>query len=136
MNIGQLVFDENMEMYVDIELGRVRLVLSDGLYAYEEELTDVYKEKIVAFLDRPSISTWYKKAVQAIMDRGKQVYGIETMEKDLKLQSIFILFEQNEAPLFGLGFRTEFDIEHGCGLKISGEDFEVREVGTADVAFC
>jgi len=27
-------------------------------------------------------------------------------------------FEQNECELFGLGFRTEFDIEHGCGIKI------------------
>ena len=51
---------------------------------------------------------------------------------------IFILFEQNECELFGLGFRTEFDIEHGCGIKIKVEDgnYNIVEIGTADIAFC
>ena len=55
-----------------------------------------------------------------------------------KTIKIFILFEQNECELFGLGFRTEFDIEHGCGIKIKVEDgnYNIVEIGTADIAFC
>ena len=52
--------------------------------------------------------------------------------------AIFILFEQDEPTLFGLSFRTEFDVEHGCGIKLKGNDqqFEIVEIGCADVAFC
>ena len=136
MNITQLSFDENMEMKLFVEeLGcDVRLVLSDGLYAYEEKLTPEYKEEIAAFIN--GVSVWYNKAVQAVLARGKQLYNTTATKHALKLQSIFILFEQNEAPLFGLSFRTEFDIEHGCGVKISGGSFDITEVRTAEVAFC
>lgn len=136
MNINQLIFDENMEMYIFIEEidSQICVSLSDGLYAYEEELTNEYRYKIVSFIN--ATSKWYSKAVKAVLKRANQVYGVETAEQDIKLQKVFILFEQAEAPLFGLGFRTEFDIEHGVGLKINGNDFDIVEIGTADVAFC
>jgi hypothetical protein len=94
MNTSQLVFDENMEMYVKIETldSKVCLVLSDGLYAFEEELTDEYKEKIVAFIN--GISMWHQKVIKAVLDRGKEIYKIDATTNDLKLQSIFVLFEQ------------------------------------------
>lgn len=135
MNIDQIVFDEDMEMHVVIEMlnSNVRLVLSDGLYAFEEELSAEYKEKIVAFIKAASV--WYQKAAQAVLSRGQQTYNLVAAE-DIKLQSIFILFEQNEPPLFGLSFRTEFDTEHGCGIKVGGDDFDIVAIGTADVAFC
>ena len=136
MKSEDIIFDENLEMYISPpELNdEVCLCLSDSLFASEEELTEEYKSKITDFIN--NLSKWYKKAVESVIKRAKQIYDIEAKDKDLQLMNIFILFEQNEDELYGLGFNTTFDIEHGCGLKIFGNNFEIVEIGTADVAFC
>ena len=56
----------------------------------------------------------------------------------IELMAIFIRFEQDEPALFGLSYRTKFDVEHGCGIKLKGnnQQFEIVEIGCADVAFC
>ena len=85
-----------------------------------------------------NLSNWYNESVKAVLKRAEQIYDIEANDKDLQLMNIFILFEQNEDELYGLEFRTEFDIEHGCGLQIKGKDnnFEIVKIGTGDVSFC
>lgn len=57
---------------------------------------------------------------------------------DIELMGIYILFEQNEYELFGLAFRLEFEIEHGCGIKIKINEgkYEIIEIGTGEVAYC
>lgn len=136
MSSCTLSFDEHMETSFFFEAinGKICLVLSDGLNAYEEELTDEYKAKIINFIEH--YSSWYGAAIQAVIDRSKQVYNTEAEKQDIQLVKIFILFEQNDAPLFGLSFRTGFDVEHGCGIKINGDSFDIIEIGAADVAFC
>ena len=136
MKIEDIVFDENMEMYIFLPKlnKKVRLVLSDSLWAYEEKLSEEYKSKIVNFIN--NLPMWYNKAVESVIKYAKRIYGIETEEKDIRLMSIFILFEQSEDELYGLLFNTEFDIEHGGGLKILGSNFEITEIGEAEVAFC
>ena len=136
MKIEDIVFDENMEMYIFLPKlnKKVRLVLSDSLWAYEEKLSEEYKSKIVNFIN--NLPMWYNKAVESVIKYAKQIYAIEVEKKDLRLMNIFILFEQSDDELYGLGFNTEFDIEHGCGLKILGSNFEIIKVGEADVAFC
>ena len=52
------------------------------------------------------------------------------------LLHIFVLYEQSDSEVYGLEFRTKFDIEHGCGLKMEGDTFEIIEIGSADIAFC
>jgi hypothetical protein len=76
--------------------------------------------------------------VNAVLKDAKQTYGIDTKQEDLRLINIFILFEQNEDELFGLEFRVEFGVEHGCGLKIKGkkDHYRITKTGTGDVAFC
>ena len=138
MKSNEIIFDENLEIYIFLtELNtEVCLSLSDSLLASEEELTEKYKSKIANFIN--NLSGWYNKAVEVILKRAKQIYGVAVNNKDLQLMNIFILFEQNEDELYGLEFRTEFDIEHGCGLQIKKKDnnFEIVKVGTGDVAFC
>jgi hypothetical protein len=136
MKPEDVVFDEDFEMQIFIpELNRnIRLVISDDLFASEEELTEEYKSRIAAFIN--SISRWHPEAVNGVLQWARQIYALEAEEKDVRLLSIFILFEQNEDELFGLEFSVEFDREHGCGLKITGKNFEIVEVGTGDVAFC
>lgn len=136
MTMEQLIFDEHMEVYIALTglVKEVCLIVSDGLLAYEEEWTKEYKTKILNFVN--SFSIWRPITSQAVLDYGKQTYGIETTEKDLRLLNIFILFEQHDTPLFGLQYHTEYDAEHSCGLKIKGESFEIAEIGGADVSFC
>ena len=139
MKVCDLQFDEDLETSVFISAlkKKVRLVLSDDLEASEQELTEEYKEKIVQFLEE--ISIWYNKTIDAVKQYADGKYGIKDVsDTDIELMAIFILFEQDEPDLFGLSYRIEFDVEHGCGIKLKGnnQQFEIVEIGCADVAFC
>ena len=139
MKVCDLQFDEDLEtsIFLDALKKKVRIVLSDDLEASEQELTEEYKEKIVQFLEE--ISIWYNKTIDAVKQYADGKYGIKDVSNtDIELMAIFILFEQDEPDLFGLSYRTEFDVEHGCGIKLKGnnQQFEIVEIGCADVAFC
>lgn len=139
MKVCDLQFDGDLETSVFISAlkKKVRLVLSDDLEASEQELTEEYKEKIVQFLEE--ISIWYNKTTIAVKQYADNKYSIKDIsDSDIELMAIFILFEQDEPDLFGLSYRTKFDVEHGCGIKLKGNDqqFEIVEIGCADVAFC
>lgn len=139
MKVCDLQFDEDLETSVFISAlkKKVRLVLSDDLEASEQELTEEYKEKIVQFLEE--ISIWYNKTIDAVKQYADNKYSIKDIsDSDIELMAIFILFEQDEPALFGLSYRTEFDVEHSCGIKLKGnnQQFEIVEIGCADVAFC
>ncbi|QUB49165.1 hypothetical protein J5A70_00005 [Prevotella nigrescens] len=139
MKVCDLQFDEDLETSVFISAlkKKVRLVLSDDLEASEQQLSEEYKQKIVQFLEE--ISIWYNKTIDAVKQYADDKYGIKDVSSnDIELMAIFILFEQDEPDLFGLSYRTEFDVEHGCGIKLKGNDqqFEIVEIGCADVAFC
>ena len=139
MKVCDLQFDEDLETSVFISAlkKKVRIVLSDDLEASEQELTEEYKEKIVQFLEE--ISIWYDKTTVAVKQYADNKYSIKDIsDSDIELMAIFIRFEQDEPALFGLSYRTEFDVEHGCGIKLKGNDqqFEIVEIGCADVAFC
>ena len=139
MKVCDLQFDEELEtsIFLDALKKKVRIVLSDDLEASEQELTEEYKEKIVQFLEE--ISIWYNKTIDAVKQYADNKYSIKDIsDSDIELMAIFILFEQDEPDLFGLSYRTKFDVEHGCGIKLKGNDqqFEIVEIGCADVAFC
>ena len=138
MKATEIIFNENLEMHVSLKGldNKVCITLSDDLFASEEELTDEYKEKIVSFVN--NLSEWYGLACSSVIAWAKNTYKIEAGMQDIELTHIFILFEQNAEELFGLEFRVEFDIEHGCGIKIGINDgkYDIVEVGTGDVAFC
>ncbi|KGN69956.1 hypothetical protein HQ40_07835 [Porphyromonas gulae] len=135
MKSNEIIFDENLEMYIfsDELSTEICISLSDSLSASEEELTEEYKNKIANFIN--NLPNWYNEAVKSVVKRAEQIYAIEAKSKDLQLMNIFILFEQDENELYGLEFRTEFDVEHGCGLKIRGIDYKVIEIGTGEIAF-
>ncbi|MBF1466650.1 MAG: hypothetical protein HXN87_00665 [Prevotella pallens] len=139
MKVCDLQFDEDLEtsIFLDALKKKVRIVLSDDLEASEQELTEEYKEKIVQFLEE--ISIWYNKTTIAVKQYADNKYSIKDIsDSDIELMAIFIRFEQDEPALFGLSYRTEFDVEHGCGIKLKGnnQQFEIVEIGCADVAFC
>ena len=139
MKVCDLQFDEDLETSVFISAlkKKVRIVLSDDLEASEQELTEEYKQRIVQFLEE--ISIWYDKTAVAVKQYADNKYSIKDIsDSDIELMAIFIRFEQDEPALFGLSYRTEFDVEHGCGIKLKGnnQQFEIVEIGCADVAFC
>ena len=139
MKVCDLQFDEDLETSVFISAlkKKVRLVLSDDLEASEQQLSEEYKQKIVQFLEE--ISIWYNKTIDAVKQYADNKYSIKDIsDSDIELMAIFIRFEQDEPALFGLSYRTEFDVEHGCGIKLKGnnQQFEIVEIGCADVAFC
>ena len=134
-----IYFGDELEttIFLDALKKKVRLVLSDDLEASEQELTIEYKEKILQFLEEVSI--WYDKTTLAVKQYADNKYRVKDIsDSDIELMAIFIRFEQDEPALFGLSYRTEFDVEHGCGIKLKGnnQQFEIVEIGCADVAFC
>lgn len=134
-----IYFGDELEttIFLDALKKKVRLVLSDDLEASEQELTIEYKEKILQFLEEVSI--WYDKTTLAVKQYADNKYRVKDIsDSDIELMAIFIRFEQNEPALFGLSYKTEFDVEHGCGIKMKGNDqqFKIVEIGSADVAFC
>lgn len=139
MKVCDLQFDEDLEtsIFLNALKKKVRIVLSDDLEASEQELTIEYKEKILQFLEEVSI--WYDKTTLAVKQYADNKYRVKDIsDSDIELMAIFIRFEQDEPALFGLSYRTEFDVEHGCGIKLKGnnQQFEIVEIGRADVAFC
>jgi hypothetical protein len=134
--IYELDFDENLETYIPIKglKDEVCVSLSDSLYDSKEDLTEQNKTKIINFIN--NFEKWYNKSITAIINWTKQEYNVTAETNDLTLIHIFILYDQNFDELYGLEFGAEFDIEHGIGIKISGKDFGIVEIGTADVAFC
>ena len=105
---------------------------------FGEEAQELFgKEKILQFLEEVSI--WYDKTTLAVKQYADNKYRVKDIsDSDIELMAIFIRFEQNEPALFGLSYKTEFDVEHGCGIKMKGNDqqFKIVEIGCADVAFC
>ena len=136
MSPKDIVFDENLEFYTKSSItgNDICVILSDDLNASEETLEEEYKHKIANFINNYNI--WYKKTIEKIETWALSQYGHNPKSNEIKLMNIFILFEQQEKELYGLEFRVEFDIEHGCGLKISPNNLKIIEIGNGDVAFC
>jgi hypothetical protein len=131
-------FGDNLTMTVFIEgLKSVQLVLSDDLNASEEELTNNYKDRIARFLNE-----WHRwngivfGAAKEYVSKRNDASDIEDL--DIELMAIYVLFEQNEPELYGLGYWIKHEEEHGCGIKIhkQGNEFKIVEIGAYDVAFC
>jgi|SRR5678815_3873350 hypothetical protein len=129
MDGADIKFNAKLQMPVKIaqEQKPVLLEISDSLDAAEEKLRRPYKDKIAKFVD--SSASWYPLAIEKIKeetpDPGKT-----------RLLQIFILSEQDaDSMVFGLEYRIDADVEHGRGLKIDGETFEILEWGIGEVAF-
>lgn len=136
INSDDIVFDEDLMFYTSIEglKEEAYLILSDGLYAAGEELSENYKSQIAAFLNKAP--DWYPKAIQAIKDWAQKEYNLDTVsENDIELLNVYILYEQKDKELYGLEFSVDFEEEHGCGIKITEEDFKIMEIGEGHVAF-
>ena len=136
LNSNDIVFDENLEFYTSIgeANNEICVVLSDDLNATEEDLTDEYKTQISGFIN--DYAKWHEKVFNAVNDWSENKYCDRPEENNVQLLNIFVLFEQDESELYGLEFGIDCDNEHGCGLKISKDGYEVIEIGTADIAFC
>lgn len=129
MDGADIKFNAKLQMPVKIaqEQKPVLLEISDSLDAAEEKLRQPYKDKIAKFVN--SSPSWYPLAIEKIKE--------ETPEPGkTRLLQIFILSEQDaDSMVFGLEYRIDADVEHGRGLKIDGETFEILEWGIGEVAF-
>lgn len=137
MKAREITFDNDFSMWVFSEYlnKEICLNISDDLDASEEELTNEYKEKIARFVD--NMPQWYNIVLNSIITWAKDTYTIDAHPQKIELMNVCVLFEQNADELFGVGFRVEFDIEHGCGVKIKVKNgkYELFEIGEGDVAY-
>lgn len=118
------VTDEGVECTINIgEKDMVTVIFADAF-----ELNDTCKVWISELT-----KNWYqstKNIEEHISEYLNRVYSKDS--KDYELEHIYIYVE-DDIGTFGLMFRLEIDIEHGLGIKF--EDFEIKKVGSADIAF-
>jgi hypothetical protein len=130
MNPDDIVFDENYcldDIKIDGQSDSVIVTISDGLDAADELLCNDYKKRIANFIN--SSGKWLPVARKVIIDEIGNDDGLE-------LITIFVLFEQNaKNSLFGLLFSLDADREHGRGMMLDGESFNIVKYGDASVAF-
>jgi hypothetical protein len=135
MHIEDFILDKRFSirgLTIPEQLDKFSIDLSDSLAAVEEVLLSSYKQVIVSFVN--ASSEWYPVAWDAVIQWGLKMY--KTRGEKFELVSIHVLFEQNDpTPVFGLEFNTDYDREHGCGVVMKGNFFEVIEVGEADKAY-
>ena len=135
MEIKDIIFDENFSFQFRIaeQNDEITLQLSDSLRAMHEILTLEYKTKLFNFINASKV--WYPRAIDAVRHWGAKIYN--RSDGEVLLVIVYVRFEQNDTEeLFGLEFRPDFDVEHGCGVKINGITNEILEVGEGDIAFC
>ncbi|QIM68350.1 hypothetical protein [Basfia succiniciproducens] len=127
MNVNDIMFSDNLEMYISIpeESHSINLVIADYLELAEQDLSVEYKQKIIKMIGQSG--EWYSLGQNRIFD--------DLSEKG-ELMSIFLLSEQTEDEfVIGLLFRVEIDVEHGRGMKISLNSMSILKYGIGEVAF-
>ena len=130
MKTSEIIFNEKYCIYgiiINEQVNPIYLKISDELESAYELLQDDYKERIADFVN--SSGKWFPIACEKIISEVDNADG-------LRLISIHVLFEQSQSDsLFGLMFSLDFDREHGRGMMLNGETFEILKYGDADVAF-
>ncbi len=119
------VTDEGLECTISIgKYDMVTVIFSDVL-----ELDEICKVWISEITENWHKST--KNIEEQISKYLNKVYSQDS--KDYELEHIYI-YTEDDIGTFGLMFRLGIDIEHGLGVKY--ENFEIKKVGSADIAFC
>lgn len=130
MNASELEFDERYYIYeikISAQNNFINLSILDELEASDEILREDYKARIVNFLN--SSEKWLPIARHKIISE----VGVDD---GLLLITVYILFEQDEnKSRFGLLFNLNQDREHGRGIVMDGDSFEILEYGEAYIAF-
>lgn len=117
--------DKQMEINIPEQDESISLEISDELNAFDEDLSDEYKDKIIEFINNSII--WFKEISNKIKD--------DLGDNKFRLMTIYILSEQDaDSIIFGLLFNVDVDKEHGRGAKIDGNSLKIIEYGLADVA--
>lgn len=128
-----LEFDEKYTMDITIsgQKDGVVLYLADTLLDSLKTLpniSDSLKSKISSVIAKSDI--WLQNSINRIKSEVKD-------ECEVQLISIYILSEENmDSLIFGLEFWLSTDEEHGRGMKLRSDTFEIIDYGLADVAFC
>ncbi len=130
MQPQDIIFDENL-MLSDVKIAEQQepffLALSDDLNLAEEIISNNFKNKIITFINNSS--KWFEIAKNKIFTDTGNTEG-------LQLVTLHILSEQSaDYIIFGLEFSLAFDREHGRGLQINAETYEIIDYGTADISF-
>lgn len=123
-------FDDYLEAQVKVPgaVSEVILALPEDLDLAEISLSQDYLNSIQDFIN--SADLWLPKAEGAIKAEL-------SAEISLRLVRIYVLSDQDETEMiFGLSFWVSADIEHGRGMKMAMQDFNIVEYGLAELAFC
>ncbi len=130
MNVNEVKFDSNGYL-LDVSLPSidypVNVCIVDDLISFGGVLSNDYKGKIVDFINEAS--KWMV-VVQGVFDKCGYSF------LDARLITIYVLFEDGAAgSFFGLEFSIKEDAEHGFGLRIRGEGFDVFDYGLAEISY-
>ncbi len=119
--------DYSISIKIKEQSQEISLSLSDDLEIVDnlDKFPKKYSKQILEFINNSA--KWYSKAISKIKDEFDE-------NTECQLTEIFILYEPDENQIYGLSFWVSLDIEHGRGIKITG-DYEIIEYGNNEIAF-
>lgn len=119
--------DYSISIKIKEQSQEISLSLSDDLEIIDnlDEFPKKYSTQILEFINNSA--KWYPKVISKIKDEFDE-------NTECQLTEIFILHEPNENQIYGLSFWISSDIEHGRGIKITG-NYEIIEYGNAEISF-
>lgn len=119
--------DYSISIKIKEQSQEISLSLSDDLEIVDnlDKFPKKYSKQILEFINNSA--KWYSKAISKIKDEFDE-------NTEYQLTEIFILYEPDENQIYGLSFWVSLDIEHGRGIKITG-DYEIIEYGNNEIAF-
>ncbi|MGM0123882.1 hypothetical protein IGI37_001256 [Enterococcus sp. AZ194] len=131
----ELLFDDDLELSFHFsKTGKNVRLNVDTLETDETTLQLTYNEMIAKFINQQE--NWYDQVIASIISEQQDEFGMGMKSADFELLVIYVLPEEANSLIFGLQFHSVHDEEHGVGVKLVGDSFEVLSIGSAEEAFC
>lgn len=119
------IVDEDVECYTTIDGIENLTVTFFDAKGYKEEFA-LWVDEIKKHWDEST-----KDLHSQVSDYVKRTYNEDIGEYEL--ENIFIDWEEKKMGTFGLMYYLENDPEDGLGVRF--EDFEIKEIGLANISF-
>ena len=130
MKKEDLIFDERGdcdEVVLDNQAELVSICMNID-YIEKEEIELIFKDVALNIINNSN--QWYDKVINYVKK--------ETNSKEIEVACIYIHnFHKDGRYIFGLSFISGLEIyaEHGIGMNLTVDDYEILEFGDEEVSF-
>ena len=130
MNKEDLIFDDKGYLY-EVPLTNQKELVDIAInidYIEKKEIELIFKDVALKIINQSNL--WYDKVINYVKK--------ETNSKEIEVACIYIHnFQKDGRYIFGLSFISGLEIyaEHGIGMNLTVDDYEILEFGDEEVSF-